>query len=406
MSIFDIFKRKKKEKDNVIPISSSYSSATTTTTSPNTTFENLPPSKRRSSNKSSNNDKRIDQSKLVFHCQLAHGSPTGLMSGFGNLKELYQKIADCFEIPASTILYCTLNTHKVDMDKLLSGQINLDDFIFAHVKGQAKEIEVIKSEPSLGLTIADNGAVDMDKLLSGQINLDDFIFAHVKGQAKEIEVIKSEPSLGLTIADNGAGCAFVKRIVEGSTMHRLKNLVKIGDHIEKINDKSIVGVRHFEVANVLKNIPVGSKIKIRLIEPNSFGFHIEPANRGRKSGDVKSGTKTLRFKADGKASIEDVDDTMIKAIDRINGLLEKFMGINDSDLAQQIWDLAQNKKNPSEFATAIDNSEIGTFNFSDEFIFDLWATIDDIKQGRIKQEKIKEEEEEEEEEEDFQNERL
>ncbi|CAF3509258.1 unnamed protein product [Adineta steineri] len=360
MSIFDIFKRKKKEKDNVIPISSSYSSATTTTTSPNTTFENLPPSKRRSSNKSSNNDKRIDQSKLVFHCQLAHGSPTGLMSGFGNLKELYQKIADCFEIPASTILYCTLNTHKVDMDKLLSGQINLDDFIFAHVKGQAKEIEVIKSEPSLGLTIA----------------------------------------------DNGAGCAFVKRIVEGSTMHRLKNLVKIGDHIEKINDKSIVGVRHFEVANVLKNIPVGSKIKIRLIEPNSFGFHIEPANRGRKSGDVKSGTKTLRFKADGKASIEDVDDTMIKAIDRINGLLEKFMGINDSDLAQQIWDLAQNKKNPSEFATAIDNSEIGTFNFSDEFIFDLWATIDDIKQGRIKQEKIKEEEEEEEEEEDFQNERL
>ena len=55
-------------------------------------------------------------------------------------------------------------------------------------------------------------------------------------------------------------------------------------------------------------------------------------------------------------------------------------------LARQIWDLAQNKKNPSDFAMAIDESEIGAFNFTDEFIFDLWAAIDDIKAGRIKEE--------------------
>ena len=34
------------------------------------------------------------------------------------------------------ILFCTLNTHKVDMNKLLGGQIGLDDFIFAHRKGE------------------------------------------------------------------------------------------------------------------------------------------------------------------------------------------------------------------------------------------------------------------------------
>jgi hypothetical protein len=45
----------------------------------------------------------------------------------------------------------------------------------------------------------------MSKLLGGQIGLDDFIFAHVKGQTKEIEIVKSEPALGLTITDNGAG---------------------------------------------------------------------------------------------------------------------------------------------------------------------------------------------------------
>ena len=56
------------------------------------------------------------------------------------------------------ILFCTLNTHKVDMSHLLGGQIGLDDFIFAHRKGDRKEIEIVKTEDALGLTITDNGA--------------------------------------------------------------------------------------------------------------------------------------------------------------------------------------------------------------------------------------------------------
>jgi hypothetical protein len=41
--------------------------------------------------------------KLVFHCQLAHGSPTGLISGFTNVKELYNKIAECYEIQPTDV---------------------------------------------------------------------------------------------------------------------------------------------------------------------------------------------------------------------------------------------------------------------------------------------------------------
>uniref|UniRef100_A0A8B9IAN1 GIPC1-3 GH1 domain-containing protein n=1 Tax=Anser brachyrhynchus TaxID=132585 RepID=A0A8B9IAN1_9AVES len=55
-------------------------------------------------------------------------------------------------------MFCTLNTHKVDMDKLLGAQIGLEDFIFAHVKGKRKEVEVLKSDDMLGLTVTDNGA--------------------------------------------------------------------------------------------------------------------------------------------------------------------------------------------------------------------------------------------------------
>lgn len=60
-------------------------------------------SSRRSTASSSNGDSRVDPPKLIFHCQLAHGSPTGLISGFSNVKELYKKIADCFEIPVQTV---------------------------------------------------------------------------------------------------------------------------------------------------------------------------------------------------------------------------------------------------------------------------------------------------------------
>ncbi|XP_066900141.1 PDZ domain-containing protein GIPC2 isoform X4 [Kogia breviceps] len=96
--------------------------------------------------------------RLVFHTQLAHGSATGRVENFSSIQELYAKIAGVFEISPSEILYCTLNTPKVDMGKLLGAQIGLEDFIFAHVKGIKKEVNVYKSEDSLGLTITDNGA--------------------------------------------------------------------------------------------------------------------------------------------------------------------------------------------------------------------------------------------------------
>ena len=45
----------------------------------------------------------VNKPKLVFHCQQAHGSPTGIISGFTNVRELYQKIADCYEIPSEDV---------------------------------------------------------------------------------------------------------------------------------------------------------------------------------------------------------------------------------------------------------------------------------------------------------------
>ncbi|XP_020296423.1 PDZ domain-containing protein GIPC3 isoform X2 [Pseudomyrmex gracilis] len=275
---------------------------------------------------------------LVFHCQLAHGSPTGLISDFSNVRELYQKIADCYDLPAEEILFCTLNTHKVEMAELLGGQIGVGDFIFAHKKGRPKEIELIKTDDALGLTIT----------------------------------------------DNGAGYAFIKRIKEGSVIDRIK-VIEVGDHIERINSISLVGKRHFEVAKMLKDIPKGSTFTLRLIEPLKNGFgNIGPRgdHRKGKKASYGSGKETLRFKADGSAQIEQVDDAAVLGVEKINTILESFMGISDTELATQIWELAEGKCNSIDFAEAIDNSDLEDFGFTDDFVIELWGAVTDARAGR------------------------
>jgi C-terminal processing protease CtpA/Prc len=111
----------------------------------------------------------------------------------------------------------------------------------------------------------------MARLLGGQIGLDDFLFVHVKGHTKDVQVVKIDVALGLTITDNGAGYAFIKRIKEGSVVDKHPD-VNVGDHVEAIDGKNMVGCRHFEVAKLLKELPQHSEFTMRLVEPKkAFG---------------------------------------------------------------------------------------------------------------------------------------
>ncbi|XP_034479391.1 PDZ domain-containing protein GIPC3 [Drosophila innubila] len=295
------------------------------------------------SNNNNNNNELDKKPPLIFHCQLAHGSPTGLITGFASVRELYKKIAECFDMSEDDILFCTLNSHKVDMTRLLGGQIGLDDFIFAHRKGRPKEIEIVKTQDALGLTIT----------------------------------------------DNGAGYAFIKRIKEDSIIDRIEHIA-VGDHIEKLNGLNMVGKRHYEVARMLKDIATGETFTLRLVEPIRSGFQgIGPRSQSRASSsggggnagrNYGSGKETLRFKANGNAQIEPkFDEATSAGVEAINNLLESFMGINDTELASQIWDLGDNKSNSMDFAEAIDNSDLESFGFTDDFIIELWGAITDAR---------------------------
>ncbi|XP_045878914.1 PDZ domain-containing protein GIPC2 [Meles meles] len=271
--------------------------------------------------------------KLVFYTQLAHGSATGRVENFTCIQELYAKIAGVFGISESEILYCTLNTPKVDMENLLGSHVGLEDFIFAHVKGNQKEVNVYKSEDSLGITIT----------------------------------------------DNGTGYAFIKRIKDGSLIDAVKTIC-VGDHIESVNGENIIGWRHYDVAEKLKELKKGESFTLKLIEPKK-AFEVEPRSKPGKSSAEKIGTRreTLRLRSKGPASMEDMpSETKTKAIEKIDDLLELYMGIQDIDLATTMFEAGKDKGNPDEFAVALDET-LGDFAFPDEFVFDVWGVIGDAK---------------------------
>uniref|UniRef100_A0A0D9S6X5 GIPC PDZ domain containing family member 2 n=1 Tax=Chlorocebus sabaeus TaxID=60711 RepID=A0A0D9S6X5_CHLSB len=276
---------------------------------------------------------RAPARRLVFHAQLAHGSATGRVEGFSSIQELYAQIAGAFEISPSEILYCTLNTPRIDMERLLGGQLGLEDFIFAHVKG-------IK---------------------------------------KEVNVCKSEDSLGVTITDNGVGYAFIKRIKDGGVIDSIKTIC-VGDHIESINGENIVGWRHYDVAKKLKEFKKEELFTMKLIEPKK-AFEIKPRSKAGKSSAEKigSGRATLRLRSKGPATVEEMpSETKAKAIEKIDDVLELYMGIRDIDLATTMFEAGKDKVNPDEFAVALDET-LGDFAFPDEFVFDVWGVIGDAK---------------------------
>jgi len=269
---------------------------------------------------------------MVFHVQLAHGSPTKQVRDFTNVKQLYESIAKAFGIDTTSILYCTLNTHKIDMTRLLGGQIGLDDFMFAHVG--------------------------------------DF------GNKKIAKINKDGPALGLTISDNGAGFAFIKKVRDDSIMSRNAN-IQTGDHISKINGTDLTGCRHFEVARMLKEIPIGSEFSIEVVSPQkAFDTALAPRGAMGGTGDVAAGggKKTLRMKKDGTAVVVEIDDAVLKMTNKIDDMLEQFVGIRDAELAQTVFDLAKASAEADVFAGALDE-KLADFEFPDDFVLDVYEMV-------------------------------
>ena len=290
--------------------------------------------------------------KLEFSVQLAHGSAVKKISNFKSVKELYDRVAEAYpdEVEsAAEIMFCTLNSHTIhkNLENLLGGQIMLTDFIYVHLKSRER---------------------------------------------KRVLVNKSDSALGLTITDNGVGVAFIKRIRDGSIISHIPE-VRVGDHIEAINDQSTVGWRHFEVAKKLRAIPIGQRFSMILVEPMRSAFdNIGPRSSKQVNGGVtsstnpaevpelKDGLQSIRFRSHGNAEVqEELPNDFIQAAQLlIDDELEKYVGIRDSALASDIFDFWTSAEDADLFATSLDNA-LGEGIIPDDAIFRIDEALANLK---------------------------
>ncbi|VDK38855.1 unnamed protein product [Taenia asiatica] len=278
-----------------------------------------------------------------FACELAHGSNQVRISGFASIPELYQRIAETFSIPVSKIMYCTLDTPQVDMNKLLGNQLS-----FNHV-----------------------------------------IYAHTRGQTKEVSFSKSANTLGLTLSDNKAGGVFLKRIsnngVVAKFLEQHPGSICPGDLIECINGRSFINSRHMDVVRYLKELPLDRDIVLRLISPEKSA--LPGVSRRNKRQDVY-GSQTIRFAAAGIAIREGLSALCQTSDDRhglsqgemillrrLAEIVEDFIGIADEDLAQSIYDLECRCATKEDFFELL-KKQHSEFNFPPRIAEDFWLAYE------------------------------
>lgn len=129
----------------------------------------------------------------------------------------------------------------------------------------------------------------MDNLLANYLSVGDSINVHLLGDSELVKLFKTQEHLGLTITDNGHGRAFVKRMKCNNK--ELANCIKPGDHIARINGQSVVGLRHFEVAKALRQIPLNAEFELEIIKPlikNSQATHLDEDSFNDKQKPITS----------------------------------------------------------------------------------------------------------------------
>ncbi|CAJ0573690.1 unnamed protein product, partial [Mesorhabditis spiculigera] len=232
----------------------------------------------------------------------------------------------------------------------------------------------------------------MDAVVSSQLNFGDILFLHVRGEKRELEIQKTDKIIGLTISDNGIGKCFVKKIRPGSAADLARPAVAEGMHIERINDVDMVGKRHYDVALFLRELPIGSTVKLRLICPFENGLtKINPRQEGISSPKIgDNGAMTIRFKANGSAVVQQVaepnkekeGEVPAEIVAAINKLFEEYIGCSDEELSRSVCEVAAMSNTPVEMVTKLRETELASFSFPDELVFDLYGLYSDIKSGR------------------------
>lgn len=165
----------------------------------------------------------------------------------------------------------------------------------------------------------------------------------------------------------------------------------------------------FTVSDIIK--PSGHHHQQHQLQRNTDAFSEAVFNSGSNMLGTKNfGTGTIRIRGGLLASLENTTTTtttaaaaaaaffdpesaeaasaaaaqMSLALGHINKQLEQFIGINDDELAEELWRLAVAAQQSShQFILFVADSELNDFKFTDKFLFDVWAVVNDVANGRL-----------------------
>jgi len=221
-----------------------------------------------------------------------------------------------------------------------------------------------------------------------------FASKFVPAQYKDVLVVKTENILGITVSDNVNGMVYIRRIRPNTICAQMQDQIHVGDQIEKVNGESMIGKRHFQVARLLRGIPVGQIITLGLISneenvtspiitsPVRASTPIKPVTEMKIVEITKESTVVEQVKQEVVSVPEEAPNK--KLIECINKVFEEYLGFDDDDLALSIWKLASNCTNLFEMSAKIRESpELSQFEFPEDLIFDMWGIVDDFKHKRL-----------------------
>lgn len=185
---------------------------------------------------------------------------------------------------------------------------------------------------------------------------------------------------GVTMADNGFPGAFIRRIRLGSVAEAATPALAVGQLIESIQGRSTLEFRHYEVAKMIREMPIGQRFVLRLINPLTSAFNLLQSRRrwSKQKTSTTNDLGTIRFKAGG-AVIVQPNPPNKRLVDEMNRLFREYLGLEDAELAQTIWDTASECKTLQEMFQKIRDTDLQMFEFPDELVFDMWDIVGDIK---------------------------
>ncbi|PIO73011.1 hypothetical protein TELCIR_05032 [Teladorsagia circumcincta] len=125
-----------------------------------------------------------------------------------------------------------------------------------------------------------------------------------------------------------------------------------------------------------------SRFTLRVVSPKQSGFQqIGPRSLTTHKQSINDGMRTLRFKANGGVVIEEkaVDKVMIG---RLNDILDSYLGVQDDQMAQSLWDLAMSCETLPQMNKAVRESELSVFEFPEELVFDMWGVVGDWRRSQ------------------------